>query len=73
MHSPNNDFNEEMHVLVYQITTKEDIEELELNDNEYTNVFSTYTTKARVNQLYSPVKVYLLFIHWTDNNNLYIL
>jgi hypothetical protein len=46
MHSPNNDFNEEMHVLVYQITTKEDIEELELNDNEYTNVFSTYTTKA---------------------------
>jgi hypothetical protein len=46
MQSPNNDFNEEMHILVYQVATKEDIDELELNNNEYTNVFSSYTTEA---------------------------
>jgi hypothetical protein len=43
---PNNDFNEEMHVLVYEITDGNGIKELEFNKNEYTNVFSTYRTSS---------------------------
>jgi hypothetical protein len=61
MQLPNNDFNEEMHVLVYEITDGDAIKELGFDENEYTNVFSTYTTSSHQSMIEPCENVFAIY------------
>ena len=61
MQLPNNDFNEEMHVLVYEITDGDAIKELGFDENEYTDVFSTYTTSSHQSMIEPCENVFAIY------------